>query len=179
MSRAMENARAGDAGVSGARQARPAHRGLARRRHPETDPGRRPTMTRRRSWRAIKRHRSYTYEEAARALRAHKNTVANWAKSGALVALTNGKPHIILGRDLIDFLKERKARNRIKLGPGEFYCLGCKTARRPAEGLVEALPGDTGPVNLRAICPVCEGLMHRRVARDRIDEMCAGLGPTD
>ena len=132
-------------------------------------------MTRRRSWRAIKRHRSYTYEEAARALRVHKNTVANWARSGGLVALTDGKPHIILGRDLIDFLKARKARNRIKLGPGEFYCFGCKMARSPAGGLVEVLPGGCGPANLRALCQVCDRLMHRRVTRTRISEICAGL----
>jgi excisionase family DNA binding protein len=132
-------------------------------------------MARRPGWRAIKRHRSYTYDEAARTLRVHKNTIAHWAKSGGLQALTEGKPHIILGCDLIDFLKVRKAQSRTKLKPGEFYCLGCKVARRPAERLVQALPGSVGPVNLRAICPTCERLMHRRVARNRIGEICAGL----
>jgi hypothetical protein len=136
-------------------------------------------MAGRPGWRAVKRHRSYTYDEAARALRVHKNTIAHWAKSRGLPVLTGGKPHIILGCDLIDFLRARKERSRVRLKPGEFYCLGCKTARRPAEGLVEALPGDTGPVNLRAICPVCEALMHRRVARNRIGEINPGLGPTD
>jgi hypothetical protein len=135
-------------------------------------------MARRPGWRAVKRHRSYTYEEAARALHMHKNTVANWVKSCGLPALTGGKPHIILGCDLIEFLKARKARNRTKLKPGEFYCLGCKMARRPAGNLVEALPGNTGPVNLRAICHTCERLMHRRVARARIGKICAKLDLT-
>ncbi len=136
-------------------------------------------MARRPSWRAIKRHRSYTYEEAARALRVHKNTVRHWAKSQGLPVLTGGKPHLILGCDLVDFLRARKERHRVRLNPGEFYCLGCKTARRSAEGLVEVLPGGAGPANLRAICLVCEGLMHRRVARARIGEICAGLEPTE
>jgi excisionase family DNA binding protein len=126
----------------------------------------------------VKRRRSYTYEEAARALRVHKNTVAHWVTSGGLPALTGGKPHIIIGCDLIDFLKARQDHRRTRLKAGEFYCLGCKTARRPAESLVEALPSDTGPVNLRAICPACERFMHRRVARDRIGEICAGLDLT-
>ena len=135
-------------------------------------------MARRPGWRAVKRRRSYTYEEAARALHMHKNTIAHWVKTGRLPALTGGKPHIILGCDLVDFLKARRARNKTKLKPGEFYCLGCKTARRPAEGLVEALPGNSASVNLRAICPACERLMHRRVARSRIGEICAGLDLT-
>ncbi len=136
-------------------------------------------MARRPGWRTIKRRRSYTYQEAAGALRVHKNTVRQWARAEGLPVLTGGKPHLILGCDLIDFLQARKERHRVRLKSGEFYCLGCKTARRPAEGLVEVLPGGTGPANLRAICPVCEGLMHRRVARDRIDEICAGLRPPD
>jgi hypothetical protein len=105
----------------------------------------------------------------------HKNTVTRWVKSDGLPALTKGKPHIILGCDLIGFLKTRSSQNRIKLKAGEFYCFGCKHARKPAEGLVETLPGDSGPVNVRAICGTCERLMHRRVARHRMGEICAGL----
>ena len=135
-------------------------------------------MARRPGWRAVKRRRSYTYEEAARTLRVHKNTVRNWARAEGLPVLTGGKPHLILGCDLIDFLQVRKERRRVRLKPGEFYCFGCKAARRPAEGLVEVLPGGAGPANLRAICPACEQLMHRRVARARIGEFCADLGLT-
>lgn len=131
-------------------------------------------MARQASWRGLKRHRSYTYDEAARAIGKHRNTVKSWAKSGDLSVLKQGTPHLILGSELIAFLHTRKADAKTKLRLGEMYCLRCKAARLPAEGMVEALPSTGGAVNLRGLCGVCTGVIHRRVApRDMAQFMAA------
>jgi len=109
-------------------------------------------MRRRTGRQAIRRHRSYTVEETARCLGLHKNTVRNWVKSGALPALTEARPHLLLGLDLQDYLRKRKEAARTRLRLGQMYCLGCKAARFPAEGMVEDI-GGAGALNLRGICP--------------------------
>lgn len=57
--------------------------------------------------RSIKLHRSYTVDEASRTIGSAKGTIRRWIKSGALPALTDQKPNLILGEDLIDYLKAR------------------------------------------------------------------------
>lgn len=52
------------------------------------------------SGRAVKIHRSYTVEEAARATGYAKGNVRRWVSSGLLPALTDQRPHLILGADL-------------------------------------------------------------------------------
>ena len=53
-------------------------------------------------------HRGYSVDEVARARGVTKGTVRRWTKSG-LPAITDQKPLLILGEDLIEFLTMRKA----------------------------------------------------------------------
>lgn len=129
------------------------------------------------SWRSIKRHHNYTVEEAARALVLSRGTVRRWIAKG-LPALTDRKPFLILGDDLIEFLKQRR-RPRAQCGPGEFYCLRCKAPRRAALEMAEIVDRNPTSLNLRAICTVCEALMHRRVAHVRLDAFAARMEVAD
>lgn len=122
-------------------------------------------MAKRIDWRRVKVNRSYTYEQAAQILSVHKNTIKRWVKVEGLQALTDQKPHLVLGRDLRPFLRRRTERRRRKLGDGEMYCFSCKAPRAPAGGMVEDVSMGLGAANLQAICPECERLMHRRVKR--------------
>jgi hypothetical protein len=61
--------------------------------------------------RRVKIHRSYTVEEVARLHRKHKNTVRNWVKDG-LTTIDNKRPMLILGHDLVAFLKARRVKNK-------------------------------------------------------------------
>lgn len=131
------------------------------------------------TWPGLRRHRSYTYEDAARATGRHKNTIMGWAKRDGLPVLTDAKPHLILGRDLIDFLHKQRADRRRRLQPGEMYCFACKVPRGPAGGMVDALPTNGRAVNLRALCEACHGVMHRRVARERVPEFEAAVSAAD
>jgi len=114
------------------------------------------------SWRAVKRHHSYTVDEAARLCRCSRQTVRRWLKSG-LPALVERKPALILGGDLIEFLKSR-SKPRSRCGPDECYCFKCRAPRKAAGGIADLIPMNPTGGNLRALCDVCGTLMHKRVS---------------
>jgi excisionase family DNA binding protein len=133
--------------------------------------------SRRASARRVKIHHNYTPEHAAEIIGAHKNTVLRWITSGALPAVTDGRPYLILGRDLKPFLARKSAASRT-LRPGQCYCVKCKDAQSPALNMAEYVPIKSSWGNLRGICPECETLMHRRVALARIAEVKGTLDLT-
>jgi excisionase family DNA binding protein len=126
-------------------------------------------MTRRLNWRAIKTHRNYTVDEAAGALGVHKGTVRRWLKNG-LPALTDQRPTLILGSELVTFLKARRAPKQI-CRLDECFCFSCRTPRRPAFNAMEYMSlSDTGG-NLRALCEVCTSVMHKRFSEKRLEDL--------
>lgn len=129
------------------------------------------------NWRAVKKHRNYTIEEAARTLCLSRGTVRRWIDAG-LPALTDRKPFLILGGDLIDHLKAPR-RQRTRCGPGEFYCFRCRASRKAALGMAEVVHRTETTINLRALCAACETLMHRRVASARLADFATDLEVSD
>jgi len=121
---------------------------------------------RRPNWRSVKRHYSLTVEEAARTLGVHKGTVRRWLKSG-LPALTDRKPVLILGDDLIEWLKSRRG-DRLKCAADELYCLKCRCPQKAAGRVAELLGAPNGGGNLRAFCEACGTRMHRRVGAAQV-----------
>lgn len=124
---------------------------------------------RRAKWRSVKRHYNLTVEEAAKTLGVHKGTVRRWIKSG-LPALTDRKPVLILGDDLIDWLKSRREKPQ-RCGPDELYCLKCRTPRKPAGARAELHPSPNGGGNLKAQCDDCGTTMNRRIGSAQIDPL--------
>ena len=118
-------------------------------------------MARRTGWRAVKSHETYTVEEAARNQDVVKGTVRRWLKTG-LPSLNEKRPCLILGGDLVDFLKGRKAAKQT-CKPEECYCFRCKSPRKPAFGEAEYLPITSTNGQLIALCD-CTTLMHKRVS---------------
>lgn len=106
-------------------------------------------------------HHSYLVEEAAELLGVHKNTIRAWLKSG-LPCVVGVRPTLIRGVDLAFFLAERKAARKRPCPPGHLFCFRCRVPRRPDLELVEYLPALAGAGNIRAMCPCCTALMHRR-----------------
>jgi hypothetical protein len=125
--------------------------------------------SRRPDWRRIKIHRSYTVEEASRALGVAKGTVRRWIKTG-LAALQEQKPILILGIDLVEFGRARKAdKQRCKLY--ECYCVKCRSPQVPLGSKAEYVPLTATNGNLRGLCPDCGTLMHKRISVHRIAEI--------
>lgn len=137
----------------GSRPCRRAPRALAKR------PGRR----------GIKRHRNYTVDEAANAIRVAKGTVLRWIKAG-LPALQDRRPFLILGADLIDFLDGKTAVKRT-CQIQECFCFTCRAPREAAGGMadVHLHPGTGG--NMRALCSECLGVMHKRLSAPQIEAL--------
>jgi excisionase family DNA binding protein len=100
--------------------------------------GKRRKRTPRPNRRSIKIHRAYTVEAAARVTGCAKGTIRRWIKSGALPAIIDQKPHLILGGDLKDYLKAR-AMSGPKLRLHECYCFRCRAPSAPALNMAEYL----------------------------------------
>lgn len=133
---------------------------------------------RRPNHRAVKIHRSYTVDEAARVTGCAEGTIRRWIASGALPAIKDMRPHLILGADLKDSLIARRVRRR-KLRPHECFCLKCKEPRAPALDMVEFLPLSANTGNLRALCEQCETVMHKAVSRTTLATLTGILEVTE
>jgi len=58
------------------------------------------------------------------------STVQRWHKKGLKVLDEHQRPYLVLGKDLISFLKKQKAKRKTILSEGEFMCTHCRKARR-------------------------------------------------
>lgn len=110
----------------------------------------------------IKTHRSYEVDEAADLLGCTPQTVRHWIREG-LPAITDWRPYLILGRHLKPFLEAREAARKRPLGPNEFWCVSCKTARKSALGIIEEVALPDGRPLLKGICGNCDGTLTRFV----------------
>ncbi len=113
--------------------------------------------------RGVKVHRNYSVEEAAQAVGVHKNTIREWIRRG-LPVIDDRRPILILGRELVDYIRRRRTSNKKPCGPGQLYCVRCRRPQCPAGGMADlvSLKGGTG--NLVGLCPTCGTLMYRRVS---------------
>jgi len=127
--------------------------------------------------RLVKIHRNYTVEEIARLLGKHKNTIHNWVKEG-LATIDDKRPMLILGPDLVEFIKKRRVKNKQSCKPGQLYCVRCRVPKFPAENMADYEPVTEKLGNLTAICPDCESYINRRVSLTRIWEVCGNIDIT-
>ena len=130
-------------------------------------------MPRRLDHRRISKYRNYTLAEIAACLAVCRGTVRRWIKDG-LPALRDIKPMLVLGGDLIDFLKARRTPHQ-KCRLAECYCFSCRMPRQAAGGLAEVRWDTTSTGNLRALCAVCNTVMHKRISAAHLSEVQAIL----
>ena len=123
-----------------------------------------------------RKHRTYTFDEAARAVGVHVNTIRAWVRHHGLPALTDERPHLIRGEDLIDFRRDWKQKRKRPLGPLDMFCMKCKAPRTPDPDLIEDASDPTGPGRVRGLCPVCVTSMLRIIPRSRLAEFLAWGG---
>ncbi len=124
--------------------------------------------------RLVKIHRSYTVEEIADLFRIHKNTVRTWVKEG-LPTIDRRRPMLILGGELICFLKARRVKNKRVCQSWELYCVRCRAPRSPAGDMADYVPVTDTVGNLVAICPICDAIINRRVSLARITMIMAKI----
>jgi len=129
------------------------------------------------NYRLVKIHRSYTVGGIASLLDLHKNTVRHWIKNG-LLTIDRKRPTLVCGRDLITFLKARRAGKRQMCPIGYLYCFRCRSPRFPAGSMAEYIPVTEKIGNLMAICPDCDCLMYRCVSVAKLSEFLVILDIT-
>lgn len=122
----------------------------------------------------VKLHRSYSTKELAARLGVHKNTVRHWQRNG-LKPIDGNRPVMIQGGAVRAFLAKRNASRKRPCTPGTLYCFRCRQARPPALGMLDYLAATPASGNLRAICAVCDGLMHQRIRNADLPAKMPGL----
>lgn len=120
--------------------------------------------------RLVKIHRSYSVEDIARLLGVHKNTVRQWIKAG-LPTIDQQRPALIQGRDLVDFLTQRRKARKRPCKPGEIYCVRCRQPKAPAGDMADYLPSTSSSGNLVGICPSCDLMIYRRVSYLKLEQV--------
>lgn len=106
----------------------------------------------------IHKHMSYTVSELTIILGVNEKTITRWIDNGLKTVLGCAKPFLISGSDLQVFLKNKDEKRKAPLKQNEFFCFGCKRARRSKRGSKKVV-GDKE----KAVCAVCSGKMSRTI----------------
>jgi hypothetical protein len=132
-------------------------------------------MPRKISARGVKTHRTYRFDQLAEIVGVTVATVRSWCKRG-LSCITDQRPFLIRGRDFKVFHEAHLKSRRQKLAQFEVYCLSCKKAFQPGEGLVdyELLP--SGRCLILALCPHTGNTARRFIRRSDLPDWAAKFG---
>lgn len=109
----------------------------------------------------IRTRSTYTFKELAEVFRLHTRTIQGWRKTGLMVLDEETKPFLILGEEIIHFLKEKRQKRKHPLNPGEFFCITCRTPRcsqpdKLSITITDKWLGKTArQAFIRGICEVC------------------------
>jgi len=106
--------------------------------------------------RKICSHRSYSIEELSEALGICEKTLSRWIEQGLKTIPGCKKPILINGRDVREFMKNKKLKRKIPLNRNQFLCLACKAARYAKRGSTKVVGNKK-----TAVCRVCNGKMSR------------------
>lgn len=107
-----------------------------------------------------------------------KSTVKYWAHNNGLEPIDiNDRPWLFEGHVLKEFLKIKKDKFKVKLKPGEFYCLSCrKGVRVLAESIIleytgkKLGKGGVAQILIRGVCSECGKNATRLTSYNRVDE---------
>jgi len=119
--------------------------------------------------RIAKIHRCYDVVDVQRLYDCHRNTVYNWIDNG-LRPIDDRYPILFHGSSLNEFHSRRHKSGKRPCGPGEVYCVVCRTPQSPAGGAVDYDPLTTKTGTITAICPTCDRLIQQRVGNQRLAE---------
>ncbi len=121
----------------------------------------------------VKMHRSYSVPELAYCLGVHKNTVRHWQRGG-LQPLDDQRPALFHGEAIRAFLTRQNASRKRPCPAGTLYCFKCREPRPPALGMVDFVAINAVSGNVRAICAMCDTMMHRRARKATLASILPG-----
>lgn len=124
--------------------------------------------------RRAKVHRTYTLVELASLLDVHPNTVRNWRRDG-LAPVDDRRPALFRGAEVRVFLAARRANGKRPCGPGQIFCLPCRSPKEPAGRMADYQPQTSTSGKLVGLCPDCGRLIYRRVSVGQLAVIAADL----
>jgi hypothetical protein len=119
--------------------------------------------------RLAKINRCYLVEEIAELYGVHKNTVNNWLTQG-LQDCGAGFPRLIRGKDLREFLENRRRKNKRPCKPGEIYCVGCRQAVIPINNQAYLDFSETGRATISGQCSKCFNKIFMKISQPKIEQ---------
>jgi hypothetical protein len=132
-------------------------------------------MPKRISARGVKTHRNYRFDQLADIVGVTVATVRSWCKKG-LPYIADQRPFLIRGRDFKEFHEAHLKSRRQKLAPFEVYCLTCKRAMQPCEGLVDYELFSSGRCLILALCPHTGNTARRFISRRDLPHWATRFG---
>lgn len=117
-------------------------------------------MARRYSTRGIRKARVYTIKQAARIVGVSEVTFRKWPKQG-LKIISDKRPYLVRGEELIDFLRKRQSSNRMHMRRDQFRCLSCDGPCDAANQRAEFRPLTELTGRLSANCKDCGNKVGR------------------
>ena len=119
--------------------------------------------------RLIKSRKSYSIKEICSLFGINRKTCHRWLKNEGLRAIEkNVNPLLVMGADLINFLKEKKAKKKVTLKKNEFFCMKCRKSVKAKIGSEATIKTGKriGKANLEqfkriGVCGICETKLNR------------------
>lgn|SRR5690606_22834062 len=130
-------------------------------------------MSLRYNYRNLRIHRNYTYGEISRKLHVSKKTIRNWIVKG-LPVMTDQRPYLIRGKDLVAFLKNRRIPQR-PCQLTELYCFKCRKPQPADKFIADYLPLTPLSGQLKANCPVCKTLTYKNISLVQIEKIASEI----
>ncbi len=84
----------------------------------------------------------------------HVQTVRKWIVNTGLKTIDSGKPVLVYGQDLIDYLKRHNAQGKSHTKFHEFFCMRCRDARAVFQNKVRLEP-ESRFIKLCGLCCSC------------------------
>ena len=117
----------------------------------------------------IKSRRSYSISEISSLFDIHRKTCHRWLKNeGLRVIEKNVNPLLVMGVDLINFIKKKRIKNKVVLRENEFFCMKCHKPVRAKIGSERIIKTGKriGKDNLEqlkkvGICGICGTKLNR------------------
>ena len=125
----------------------------------------------------ITARRSYSIGEIASLLGVDRKTCGRWVRCGDLeIVEQNTSPILVIGTDLINFIRKKRAKRKVPVKENEFYCMKCHKAVRAKTGSEQIIKtgkmiGRDNREQLKkvGVCEDCNTLLNKFLGVSRQD----------
>lgn len=100
----------------------------------------------------------------------HVQTVRKWINKDGLKTIDKGKPTLIYGHDLIDFLKRQNSNSKCKTPFDQMYCMKCQDARHVLQNKI-AIESKNRFLKVCGLCRVCKIHMFKSYKMEVLQEL--------